>query len=513
MSTAPPRLPTPSRPPLSTLLVVSVMAVAVVSGSALQEPRFSARTDVVLVNVSVTDPKGRPVADLAQDDFQVYEDGLPQRIVSFARHAPNAGATTADAATAADLPAGTASVATQGASRSTSSVQGPAVLALAFDRLSPEGRALATRAAQGFVARKQPDELIGVFIVDQALTVLTPYTTNVDSLEVAVKRAAETATSQLARAERNPVLETYYTAAETPVVAGAEERGRDALQRPWVEPVARAGSDAPMIEMLLRMERSYQDMVYEMQGQASMNALLSLVDSLGVVPGGKAVVYFCEGLTIPPSAQPKFRAIIDTANRSNVPVYTVDTAGLRVQSKQAETARAVQELGATGVGDVRRNDKYLEAMENNASVTTAPVEVPASGPVVVGDVFVVGRAERVPPNDAELVRHPLNAAGVLIQPSLGDPISKAKQPELAFAVSMVIDPAAPAPTATLQLLQKGQSVAQIPLPLDKPGADGRLLQVSRLPSAAIPAGTYDLAITVTSGASRATRSTSVTLVD
>jgi hypothetical protein len=51
------------------------------------------------------------------------------------------------------------------------------------------------------------------------------------------------------------------------------------------------------------------------------------------------------------------------------------------------------------------------------------------------------------------------------------------------------------------------------LPLDKPGVDGRLLQVSRLPSAAIPVGTYDLAVIVTSGAARASRSTSFTLVE
>jgi hypothetical protein len=201
-------------------------------------------------------------------------------------------------------------------------------------------------------------------------------------------------------------------------------------------------------------------------------------------------------------------------------------AAVRKQSQQFNFAGKSADLPKQRAGGVlffRTPDlqagKYAmtavvyDARGARASVTTTSVEVPPSGPVVVGDVFVVGRAERVPPNDAELVRHPLNATGVLIQPSLGDPISKAKQPELAFAVSMVIDPAAPAPTATLQLLQKGQSVAQIPLPLDKPGADGRLLQVSRLPSAAIPAGTYDLAVTVTSGTSRATRSTSVTLVD
>ncbi len=77
---------------------------------------------------------------------------------------------------------------------------------------------------------------------------------------------------------------------------------------------------------------------------------------------------------------------------------------------------------------------------------------------------------------------------------------------------MVLDPAATA-TATLELLQKGQSLAQLPLPLDKADAAGRLLQVSRLPSAAIPPGTYELRVTVTAGVSKAARTTALVVVD
>ena len=117
--------------------------------------------------------------------------------------------------------------------------------------------------------------------------------------------------------------------------------------------------------MLLKMERSYNDMLYEMQGHASLDSLLALVDSLGAVPGRKAVIYFCEGLTIPASLEARFRAIIHTANRSNVTVYTVDAAGLRVHSDQATTAQAVQEYGAMGVGDIERRGKYLDALEDN----------------------------------------------------------------------------------------------------------------------------------------------------
>ena len=121
---------------------------------------------------------------------------------------------------------------------------------------------------------------------------------------------------------------------------------------------------------MIRMERSYQDMLTEVQGHASMDALLALVDSLGAVPGRKAVLYFCEGLTIPSSLEARFRSIIHTANRSNVTVYTVDAAGLRVHSDQATTAQAVQEYGAMGVGDVERRGKFMNELEDNEKALT-----------------------------------------------------------------------------------------------------------------------------------------------
>src|SRR5690606_30443012 len=101
----------------------------------------------------------------------------------------------------------------------------PSVVALAFDRLTPEGRDLAHRAAKSFVESKQPEELAGVFVVDMALQVVQPYTTDTEDLAAAEETAAEPATAQVAR-ERNPLRDDRCAPASTPAVAGAEQRGR-----------------------------------------------------------------------------------------------------------------------------------------------------------------------------------------------------------------------------------------------------------------------------------------------
>jgi VWFA-related protein len=55
----------------------------VASPSALQQPTFSARADLVVVHAMVEDNRGAAVAGLESSDFIVYEDNRPQSISLF----------------------------------------------------------------------------------------------------------------------------------------------------------------------------------------------------------------------------------------------------------------------------------------------------------------------------------------------------------------------------------------------------------------------------------------------
>lgn len=48
-----------------------------------QSPQFKTSVDLVTLDVAVVDDRGRPVTDLAQDDFEVLENGVPQSVVTF----------------------------------------------------------------------------------------------------------------------------------------------------------------------------------------------------------------------------------------------------------------------------------------------------------------------------------------------------------------------------------------------------------------------------------------------
>ena len=73
----------------------------------------TAQTELVLVNVTVRDKNGNFVRDLKPEDFNVLEDGKPQKVVSFdientdavARHRCGPGQAAQHAATEASAPA------------------------------------------------------------------------------------------------------------------------------------------------------------------------------------------------------------------------------------------------------------------------------------------------------------------------------------------------------------------------------------------------------------------------
>jgi len=121
--------------------------------------RFGAATAGVIVDAVARDKHGRPVTDLSPAEFEIYEDGVLQQIVAFEPYTPEDGPkTVVEAARVAGV--GTGKATTRRLS------EGPPVIALAWDRLEPEGRALAHQAAKRLVETKAPGELVGVFLTD-----------------------------------------------------------------------------------------------------------------------------------------------------------------------------------------------------------------------------------------------------------------------------------------------------------------------------------------------------------
>ena len=301
--------------------------------------------NAVVVDVVVRDRRGQPVRDLAQSDFEVLEDGVPQKIGAFTPVFEGGGLREPTRAAPATGVAG-AAVAAPPVSG------GPIVTALVFDRLSPEGRRLAIQASQSYLGTQaETPSYIGVFGVDLALTPYAPFTRNARVVRQALDRMASRGSSSFnspeQRQQRNSADQQAAMAGEA--AASAIAGGG---------PGAAAGAGGAPGEALLgqiqsRMIQEFDVMERDQQGYSTTNGLFAIINQLRVLPGRKSLILFSEGIAIPPAVQRLFIGVIDAANRANVSIYTMDAAGLRAESPQAEIRDEVNRTAAGGGGILR----------------------------------------------------------------------------------------------------------------------------------------------------------------
>ena len=334
--------------------------VASLESRNIQEPRFGSSTTAVVVDVVVRDNRGNPITDLRKEEFRLFEDGVPQEIgeltqITVSERRRNEPANRLSESNVAGLERAPVTSMT-GASSA------PSVVAIVIDRLSPTARAGVYKSLLAWIDRVQDNDLVGVYLSDLSLTTIQPYTNDRESLRRAVKKAATRATSvfdQDATAPLGKSTSTGDARSSVPVVASAESVGR---------PVDVRGDPSGGLEIGTR--NSWEAIARDQQGYATTNALLAVADALGRLPGRKSVVFFAESLAIPDAVLPHFLNVVATANRSNVSVYTIDAAGLRVHSTDAETGRDVRAIGAAGlaVSADGSNQSSLGALEQNEDV-------------------------------------------------------------------------------------------------------------------------------------------------
>lgn len=355
-----------------SVLTCRVAAVALVASIPLAPllaqapaPRRADGTDAtaataILVDVVVRDRKGTPVTDLTPDDFEVFEDGVRQAVGSFRMPGRDQGGvftgTTRRPADAGTPPASAAEARPTRAADSS-------VVALVFDRLSPDSRRLTQLAAERYLGTAaQTNNVTGIFAADWGLEVIQGFTRDAGALRQALARVGARTGSQTAasRADARSQMERV-NAVQDQISVGNTGAGAGG---------AVAGLDLQVAEIQQRMAETFDMLERDQQGLGTMNALTAVVNALKLVPGRKSVMFFSEGLLLPPNVQPRFLSLIDEANRANVAIYAMDAKGLRAESTQAE---ARDEINAYAQGRLRGDSqigaggaasRYLERNED-----------------------------------------------------------------------------------------------------------------------------------------------------
>jgi VWFA-related protein len=333
---------------------------------AQQRPRptFRVSSETILVDVRVTDSKGRPVTGLKAEDFKVTEEGLPQEITYFQEislpspamdlYPPSQAATavrlppsrTGGSATAAaptaPAPAPTAPAPPPGSSHPAPDKR---LLIILFNlsSLSAQDSAFMRDSAERFINHElTPNDLVAVALFDQSLQLLTDFTS-----------------------DRQKLLGTLGYL--------------DELDPEKSEQVTSDDMQADDLGEYIVDETEFDLFTTNRQ----LVAIQAIAEAFRDVPGRKSLVYFSGGLSLNDTETlEQVRETTDVANRANLSIYAVDARGLVAPS----AGGGAQKAGGRGTGLFNGRDSLaaLQSLANSQEGMTTLAE-DTGGAVLLDD--------------------------------------------------------------------------------------------------------------------------------
>jgi VWFA-related protein len=311
---------------LTLIVLVSLLA----AGQTPKEPaRFQATTRLVVVNVEVKDRNGKPVEDLTRDDFELTEDGKPQKISVFEYQRLEIRPGTASPAVQVrpSKPNSEITPSPPGAFR----YQDRRLLVLYFDLSSmpAEDQIRARTAAEKFIREKMtPVDLVAIMSFSSELKVLQDFTDDRDWLMQAL---------------------AGFRIGETSGLAGQAATGE-------TEESEDTGAAFTADETEFNIFNTGR----------KLSALESATRMLASLPEKKGLVYFSSGVgKTGVENQSQLRATVNAAVRANVSFYSVDTRGLVAEAPLGD-ARSGGTRGSSmysGSAQRERRDTFLNQQE------------------------------------------------------------------------------------------------------------------------------------------------------
>lgn len=334
----------------SLLLALAVSLAAAAGGAAppappAEEPFFdTVDVNLVTLEVFVTDAQGRFVSGLAQDDFQVFEDGRPVEISNFyAAEPPAAEAPAAPGDPAAEAPAAVPE-------------EQRLHLTIFLDNysLTPGGRNRMIKSVEAFVRDQlHPDDRVLVASYDGpgSLKVRQAATSEPGAVLSALEQAAKEAPGGIGRSmEYRQVVREIDLARVAPSGRGPASRS----------PGAEASATYSAIR--LYAEARHQEV------RASLEALGGFVDALSGLPGRKALLYISGGHSLRPS-----EALFEMWERK---FANTGQPGVMLEALQTDTTTKLREIGE------RANANRITFYSLGVPDTVTSAELRGSAPAI-----------------------------------------------------------------------------------------------------------------------------------
>ena len=342
------------------VLFVAVVVVLLAMPCVAQDDVVRVKSNLVNIDVLVKDKKGKYIADLKAEDFTIFENGVQQKVEFF--DAPLVGVSNR-----------TSTAATGGAQPDTTATAPPAVtrnyVTLVLDSQSTDVTNL-KQVREGMIryAREQINDgdAVALLRVTNGLQLLQPFTHDKAKLIAVLEGLGSGAESK--NFERQDLADSISNLRTELKVAN--EAPASSIQSPA------AGSNAARIMIMRTMLAQFIKLRTALSLQQSrpvLAAIAAICEGLRSVPGKKTLVLFSQGFVTPAVLDWQVQSTIDIANRANVAIYIIDSAGLRASAPTA-TSLAGGTSPLAGISAATNQEQRIRAVGGENVFDTARQE-------------------------------------------------------------------------------------------------------------------------------------------
>jgi len=265
-------------------------------------------TNLIQIDVSVTDKNGKPVADLKPDEIEVYENGQKQKLTNFSF------VSSQQPREVKQKPADKAGIPVPVQTLRPEQIKRTIALVIDDLSLSFESASLSRRALKKFVdGQMQPGDLVAIVRTGAGIGALQQFTSDKRLLYAAIEKV-----------KYNPVG-TGGATAFAPIGAQVDSEADTTLT---LDDATAAGSG-----------QSLEDFRQEAFVIGTLGALKYIVTGMSELPGRKSVILFSDGMRIMETGSDGTEEhgrvldyltyLVDLANRNSVVFYAVDARGLQ----------------------------------------------------------------------------------------------------------------------------------------------------------------------------------------
>jgi VWFA-related protein len=308
---------------------------------------FKVRVNLVLVRVVVRDSDGKAIANLKQEDFQLFDNRKAQSIVTFSMETPqtrvvkNVDTTPASGPPDAAAPAGPATPAAQ------ANVSGVAqrFVAMVFDdiNLSMEDSTFVRKSAERFLSKLAPSDRVAMFSTSGQVS--RDFTNDREALERALLGVIPRPLAQSRTTHNCPDI-SYYQADlmenkgdQQARAIAAEDAVQCAFQGDETQiAAAQAMAESEALRTLAAGDAD-ANMVYR--------HMEDYVRRLVSMPGERVMVLVSPGF-IPSTLWSDISSLIDRATRAKVVINTIDARGLYTPDINGDIASPARDSFRTG---------------------------------------------------------------------------------------------------------------------------------------------------------------------